>query len=200
MSDASNISEQQRIDMRTREGKATAAAQIAAANGDTSIRASLADAGASPQEMAASLSPPSEVLLGDGRRITRENRRGFGNQGQKLAYPQRPGYHRHWFNDTPGRVMGSEESGFTKVNDPITGKPVSRIVGTQQNGDPLAAYLLEIPQEWYDDDMRELEKINAEKEATIRGGAEAKDAKDAGQFYAGAQGRAPSIRQSTSRR
>lgn len=130
-----------------------------------------------------------EIVTPSGRRISRENRRGFGNQGQKLAYPKREGYFRYWFNDTPGRVDGAKESGYTHVIDPSTGKNAQTVVGVQPNGDPLYAYLLEIPQEWRDDDAAALEEKNSANEEAIKSGPQPQNGKDAGNFYAQAQGR-----------
>jgi hypothetical protein len=55
---------------------------------------------------------------------------------------------------------------------------------------------MEIPQEWYDDDMRRLEQRNAEVDSAIRNGKagmEKADPKDGRNFYASAQGRKISI-------
>jgi hypothetical protein len=124
-----------------------------------------------------------------GRRVTRDSRKAFGNQSQKLAYPNRVGYHRHWFNDTPGRVAGAAESGYTHVKDPVTGQNVSHVVGVANTGGALTAFLMEIPEEWWRDDMAEQEKVNVAKEEAIKGGAQAKDASDREKFYPTAQGR-----------
>jgi len=182
----SNI-ETTKIDMRTREGRALASE-------GASIRSGLSATPASSEPVAEASSAPSELVSPAGRRITRENRRGFGNQGQKLAYPDRDGYHRHWFNDTPGRVAAAQESGYTSVIDPATKQPVTRVVGVSPIGGPLHAYLLEIPQEWYDDDMAELEKINASKEEALKRGPQAANPSDVQAFYPTAQGRQSSIR------
>ena len=189
--------DQTRIDMRTREGRAMAS-QTASPPND-SIRASLADA-PSPEPHPAFEAAPLEVVAPSGRRISRENRRGFGNQGQKLAAPTREGYFRYWFNDTPGRVIGAQESGYTHVVDPATGKNMSVVVGTQPNGDPLFAYLLEIPQEWRDDDMAALEEKNIANEEAIKSGPDVKDSREAKQFYNTAQGRKLQISSGLSRR
>lgn len=177
----------QKIDMRTREGRALAASSAAAepvGAGLSSISAPVEGSG------------PLEVVAPSGRRITRETRRGFGNQGQKLAVPPREGYFRYWFNDAPGRVDGAKESGYTHVLDPATGRNMSLVVGVKPDGSPLLAYLLEIPQEWRDDDAAVLEEKNREKEEAIKKGAQAREMKDGDKFYPTAQGRRISITRS----
>src|SRR5579871_5776857 len=166
-----------RVDGRTREGRAILDAQRAATL-----------AAAEQAHKAVTQAADAEIQSPTGKRITRETRKGFGTQAQKLAYPERPGYHRHWFNDTPGRISGAEESGYTKVLD-SSGKHVTAVVGVNTTGGPLVAYLLEIPEEWWKDDMAENEKINQSKEETILRGAQAKDMKDQNAFYPTAQGR-----------
>lgn len=101
--------------------------------------------------------------------IRRETRQPFGSQTQKLAYPKREGYHHHWFNDTPGRVDQALQAGYVHVKDK-TGKNVSRVVGTQDGGGGLTAFLMEIPQEWYDEDMAREEERNFATEAAIKRG------------------------------
>jgi hypothetical protein len=171
-----------RVEGRTREGRAILDAQRAAK------RAAEAEA-----QAAISSATNAEIETPGGKRITRENRRGFGAQSQKLAYPDRMGYHRHWFNDTPGRIAGALESGYTHVNG-HDGKPVTRVVGVNTTGGPLLGFLLEIPEEWWEDDMAENEKINQAKEESIKRGAQPKDAKDQNAFYPTAQGRRLEIR------
>lgn len=80
-------------------------------------------------------------------------RKPFGTWDQKLAYPSREGFHRHWFNDEPGRIMRARDAGYTQVEDD-QGRPVSTVVGIGRGGQPLVAFLMEIPQEWRDEDMR----------------------------------------------
>lgn len=135
-------------------------------------------------------------------RPTRHTRKPFGSTNQKLAYPQREGYHRHWFNDNPGRIeYATDEAGYTHVKDPRTGKNVQRVVGTREGGHPIIGYLLEIPQEWFDDDMARYENENAARDDAIRRGAvKAEKPEDRGRFYPEAQGRGIKIDQSTRRR
>ncbi len=90
----------------------------------------------------------------------RQKRKPFGAQMQKLAYPQRSGYKRHWFNDVGGRVQEYMDGGWTQVIDP-KGKPVSRTVGTSRDNSPLRAVLLEIPSLFW-------EEVEAERAAIAR--------------------------------
>lgn len=97
-------------------------------------------------------------------------RKPFSSVELKLSYPERQGYHRHWFNDTNNRVSRALEAGYEHVtgND---GKRVSRVVGTAEGGGALHAFLMEIPQEWYEEDMAREQALIAEKEAAIKRGA-----------------------------
>lgn len=80
-------------------------------------------------------------------------RKPFGNRGQKLAAAARVGYHRHWFNDDPGRILAATEAGYTHVLDQKSGRNVSATVGHNEGGNPVLAFLMEMSQEWYDEDM-----------------------------------------------
>jgi hypothetical protein len=99
----------------------------------------------------------------------RPSRKPFGSMSLKLDYPQREGFHRHWFNDIPGRVARAQEAGYEHVkgNDQ---KNVSRIVGSAEGGGALTAFLMEIPEEWYQQDMASEQVVIDEKEAAIRQG------------------------------
>lgn len=99
----------------------------------------------------------------------RPARKPFGSMSLKLDYPQREGFHRHWFNDIPGRVSRAQEAGYEHVKD-RDGKPVSRTVGTAEGGGALTAFLMEIPEEWYQQDMAQEQRIIDDKEAAMRRG------------------------------
>jgi hypothetical protein len=79
-------------------------------------------------------------------------RKPFGSPEQKLAYPNREDFHRHWFNDEPGRIMRAREAGYENVHDEY-GKPVSTVVGIGRGGQPLVAFLMEVPESWFREDM-----------------------------------------------
>jgi len=91
----------------------------------------------------------------------------------KLKYPDKPGFHRRVVNDRDDRieqflaagyvhVKGDEVGGDLSVKDPAKlGKNVSKPVG---NG--ITGYLMEIPQEFYDEDQKEKqEKITRAERA-----------------------------------
>lgn len=85
-------------------------------------------------------------------------RKPFGSHEQKLAYPNREGFHRHWFNDEPGRIMRAREAGYEQVHDD-DGRPVSTVVGIGRGGQALVAFLMEIPQSWFEEDMAAQEMV-----------------------------------------
>lgn len=105
--------------------------------------------------------------VGSARRVA--SRRPFGLREQKLAYPDREGYHRHWFNDEPGRIARAGDAGYKQVLDE-SGKPVSMTVGVARGGGAQIAYLMEIPAEWYREDMAAQESGHRELMDQIREG------------------------------
>lgn len=122
------------------------------------------------QEVAQAAGVPSEPQAARPAR-----RKPFGSMEQKLAYAERPGFHRHWFNDVPGRIDRAKEAGYENVKDK-DGNVVVRNVGIADGGGPLRAYLMEIPQEWYQEDMKAQQNLIDEREQQIkRGELEAKE-------------------------
>ena len=99
----------------------------------------------------------------------RSARKPFGSMSLKLDYPQRTGFHRHWFNDIPGRVARAVEAGYEHVKGSDQ-KNVSRVVGVAEGGGALTAFLMEIPEEWYQQDMAAEQRIINEKEAAMKRG------------------------------
>ena len=99
------------------------------------------------------------------------NRRPFGSLAQKLHYAQREGYHRHWFNDSPGRIQRALDASYTHVLE--NGKPVSRPVDVAPGGGALMGFLMEIPKEWWEADQKEVQdRIKEQEEGIIRGEAD----------------------------
>lgn len=97
----------------------------------------------------------------------RAKRQPFGAFQQKLAYPPREGYHRHWFNDDPNRVAEARDAGYEHVKDQ-DGQHIKRVVGTRREGGALWGYLMEIPTVLWEEDMAAQNKRTDDIEGAIR--------------------------------
>lgn len=95
-------------------------------------------------------------------------RKPFAERQMRLHAPRRPGFHRHWINDIPGRVAHMKERGYKIVHE--DGKPIIKTVSVAANGTGLNGYLMEIPVQWFEEDQRASQKATDEIEATIRRG------------------------------
>lgn len=121
--------------------------------------------------------PTAEDSAAPARR--RPHRKPFGTREQKLAYPNREGYHHHWFNDEPGRIARAIEAGYSHVTNE-KGENVSTTVGVHRGGGGLLAYLMEIPEQWYREDMAAQEAEHREiigqiKQGRVPGGPTGED-------------------------
>jgi hypothetical protein len=115
--------------------------------GEGTADMSLAAETLSPDERAAE----RKAYLEEVARI-RRIRKPFGAYSQKLALPRRPGYHRHWFNDVGGRLEDAVGNGWAHVKGQ-DGKPIKRVVGTGRDNGALVGYAMEIPLEFWQEDM-----------------------------------------------
>ena len=113
----------------------------------------------------------------------RKSRVPLGVPRSKLTVPQREGYHRRWINDVPGRLHAAGQAGWEYVEDPDLhvgdgaesgnsdmGSRVSRLVGKTESGGPLRAYLMEIKQEFYEEDQAAKLAVVDETDRAIREG------------------------------
>ena len=116
-----------------------------------------------------------------------------------------PGYHPYWFNDQAGRVSQaleggwefvktSEISGFAGRNVEGSEDRIKQLVGTDESGQPLFAYLMKIRQDWYDEDQAALQERNDSIDSAIRRG---KNAENSEGFYVPKDG--ISLKNSTNR-
>lgn len=122
-----------------------------------------------------------------GREEGGRNRRvPLGTPESKLTVPQAQDDKEHeyrWINDKPGRLMRAQAAGYEFVEDPTmqvgTGSTngnsgadsrVSRLVGKDERGHPLYAYLMKIKREYYDEDQAAKQKAIDEVENTIKRG------------------------------
>lgn len=105
----------------------------------------------------------------------RRRRAKIGEFAMKLDAPQRPGFVRRWFNDNKNRIAEGEELAYdfvtdkgVKSTDPSS--RISRIVGSGENGEPLRAYLMETPEEYYQEGLAEKEAKNRQVDDAIAAG------------------------------
>jgi hypothetical protein len=99
----------------------------------------------------------------------RPARRPFGVRRQKLAYDTRPGFHRHWFHDLPGRIPYALECGWKHVQDK-DGRNVCLDVGARDGGGSMRDYLMELPLAWYNEDQAAKLQSRNDIDAEIRRG------------------------------
>lgn len=105
-----------------------------------------------------------------------------------------PAYHYHWINDTPGRVEQALAGGYEHVSksevtlmpgvvskDSSLGDKVSATVGTQENGQPLTAYLMKINREWYEESQAMIQQRVDGVDRAIRSGKTS--GQEDGNFY-----------------
>lgn len=105
----------------------------------------------------------------------------------KLNAPNKEGYVRRWVNDDNTRLQDFEAGGYSFVHNVQAGDArganditaresvdsrVSRVVGKNEDGTPLRAYLMEIRKDWYDEDQRAKQARIDEQEAQMRRGAD----------------------------
>lgn len=112
---------------------------------------------------------------------------------QKLAVPEIPGYHLHWFNGNHSRIQQALRAGYEfvdpsevdvtntgladdagKSGNSDMGSRVSIISGsdTDSDGGVPRLYLMKIRQEFWEEDQKTLEARNEQVAATIRGGGD----------------------------
>lgn len=109
---------------------------------------------------------------------TRNKRIPFGIPRSKLSIDKPiEGYHLHWVNDEGGRLVQAQQGDYTFVApdevgfvEDIEEGRVSRLVGTQEDGSPMYAYLMKIPQEYYEEDQAHLQSQLDEIDNRIKGG------------------------------
>lgn len=127
-----------------------------------------------------------EILAADIARI-RATRKPFGAFTQKLAYAQRPGYYRHWFNDEPGRVDEAANNGWAHVKNKQD-QPEKRVVGRGRDGGAMYGFLMELPKVFWEEDMQArfdaaTARIDEIKKNPIRAKPGQAERSDAGKFY-----------------
>ena len=108
----------------------------------------------------------------------------FGVARAKLGVTyQIPGHHLHWINDYPGRVHQAQQGGYDFVHPKEVsmstgvaeatdlGTKVRRLVGKQESGDALYAFLMKIPLELYEQTQAMIQAEVDRTDQAIRAGA-----------------------------
>ena len=126
--------------------------------------------------------PESKGAL-ETKKPKRRNRVPLGTYRMKLEVEQREGYVRRWVCDRPGRVEQLMDAGYEYVrkdteadlNRDITARQgqdsrIQRVVGVHDTGEPMVAYLMETPSEFYSEDQdSKLERTREVEKSITRG-------------------------------
>ena len=117
------------------------------------------------------------------QKIQSRHRTPLGSARTKLNVAGRAGYVRRWVNDTGPRLEEAvnggyqfaayeEAVGFPDVvpGNTDTGSRTSKVVGVGEQGSPLRAYVMEIPQHLYEEDQVAKEESILRTEDSIKHG------------------------------
>jgi len=111
----------------------------------------------------------------------RSTRVPLGVARSKLSVPARPGYQRRWVNDTEGRLLQAQQGGYQYSTDQSLqigspdidnenrdlGARISRVVDKSTG---QKAYLMEIKEEFYQEDQASKKKAVKAKDDLIKHG------------------------------
>ena len=106
---------------------------------------------------------PAPLIRAQADRPARAKRIPFGIARTKLEVPMTlEGYHLHWVNDTPGRVMEAQRGGYEftlpkEIGLPESDSQVKRLVGKHEDGSAMYAYLMKIEMSYYDEDQAKIQ-------------------------------------------
>lgn len=127
----------------------------------------------------------------------RKKRVPLGTPKQKMGAPKRAGYVRRWVNDTPGRLIQAQEAGYEFVADEESAHEKGRAgarklrVGVTEEKVSLYAYLMEIPEEFYNEDQALKQEPIDQFEDQLRHGGKVSGAdrgRDSDAFYTPSEG------------
>ena len=116
--------------------------------------------------------PPTKTT--EERKQERKKRIPLGGYRSKLAIPEdlvdRKRYVPRWINDIPGRITQALDGAYEHVTDPNTGEHMKAVVGRDESGKPITAYLMKIDRDFYEEDFKEKQKeVDKIDEAIYRG-------------------------------
>lgn len=119
---------------------------------------------------------PNREIKGRGERIP------LGAPQFKLTAQEIPGFKCRWINDKGARIQQALRGGYYFVEEGDTtahstdmgDSCISQIVGTNETGQPMRAYLMKIPEKWYREDQEAKIHRRDETMAQIERGADEK--------------------------
>jgi hypothetical protein len=134
----------------------------------------------------------------EAKREERAERVPLGIKRKKLDVANRdPGFVYRWINDIGGRLIDAERGGYEFVTSDAkagqadvanrnssVGDRMSKIVGKNDSGHPITAFLMRIRKEWYDADQNAKKARLAATDAALKRG----QAKPVDNSYIPAQG------------
>ena len=159
------------------------------------------------KENEANAAIPSEAV---GAPTTERSRIPFSTPVARLAVPEIPGYHLHWFMGTAQRIQRAVDGGYefvekaeVKLNNRVLGSDtaqdgntdmgsrVSIIAGSETgpDGQAVRLILMKIKQEWWEEDQKALvsdgSRVENVRKSLLGGlaGAEREDRTDTAQRY-----------------
>jgi hypothetical protein len=116
---------------------------------------------------------------------TRRERTPFSANRKRLEVATKEkGFVYRWFNDQDDRIQRAQDAGYefvkkgtTEVGDKEVGRGntdlnsrTSTVVGRTAQSQPIRAYLMRIPEAWYQEDQEAKEATNAMVDEAIRAG------------------------------
>ena len=106
-----------------------------------------------------------EILLPDGRKLTRRPTENLGQQGLKLSAPQKEGFERRWVSDaTDYKVQYMIDLGYVPAVDENGKQYEPRRGGNRVDGKSFDMFLMEIPT----NELERLKKKHEELDASAK--------------------------------
>ena len=107
-----------------------------------------------------------EVILPDGRKLTRRPTENLGEQSYKLSAPKKEGFYRRWVSDAiDGNVQHYIDLGFVPATDEDGKQFQPRRGGVRKEGGAFNMFLMEIPLKEYEKLKERYEKFNPSAQA-----------------------------------
>lgn len=138
------------------------------------------------EKKAMALEKMAETVTTEKSSSGRKRRAAFSGTESKMEIDHViPGFHLHWLNDYAGRIQQAIQGGYDfvtadevggLVNSNVTdrnsdlGEKVRMLVGQDEKGGPLYAYLMKIPVDFYEEDQKALQARNDLVDEAIRNG------------------------------